>query len=824
MLLMAGVTLAIACGVLAQDIEPADGTFFVATDGNDAWSGSLPKGSKAADDGPFRTLAAARDAVSASEASNRRVIIREGTHCLDEPLTLGPDDSGTAASPIVWMAHPGEEVTLSGGRPVTGWEQGEGGVWAAPLADGWTFRQLRVGDEMQTLCRYPDAVPDEPATGGWLFSRPRMIKEGQWGATVSNIHTRGDWIEWKVNIPVDGDYALWMRYGAKNEPHGRTDMNGRTTFQVDGGENVPLENLPDTAGWRSHEWSNCATLSLTTGQRVLRWTNREGGGIDFDAWAITTDPAWEPVGTELSEPADGAHLIIRQAEAWEAAEGREMKREIHFAASKDAIPFAEGDIPADFTVPFADVMIFPAWGWVGGPVQVGGIDFAESMVRLTGANAQQEVRRGNRYYLRNARQALNQPGEFFVDDGAGEVLYMPQSEEFGAIAPVHDRIIQVEDAEHIQFRGLSFRDTTYSREVGSLYQPDDAAIHLASARDIVIQDCTFSHLGGYAVNMSGTTTRCKVLGCRITDMGQGGVIATGNEVGNKPTDCTVAGCHIDFLGRVYKHVAGVYVTTGDGFRVAHNTITDVPRYAISFKSYDGERFSHDCIAEYNEMIRTNTETNDTGAIETLGRDRKPSGNIIRYNVILDVIGMKHRDDGGIISPYYTWGVYLDDYSSGTEVRGNIVARTYRGGFHNHLGFDNIVENNVFVDGQLQQAEWNGSAAMRNNTFDRNIIAYSNPDAIYLRSSGWDRAVLSSCDKNVVWWSGGDAETAVTPEGPMAKWREAGFAAASVIADPLFVDAENDDYRLQPGSPALKLGFEPIPVEKIGVKGYVAGEW
>jgi hypothetical protein len=36
-----------------------------------------------------------------------------------------------------------------------------------------------------------------------------------------------------------------------------------------------------------------------------------------------------------------------------------------------------------------------------------------------------------------------------------------------------------------------------------------------------------------------------------------------------------------------------------------------------------------------------------------------------------------------------------------------------------------------------------------------------------------------------------------------------------VADPLFVDATRGDYRLKPDSPALGLGFEPIPVEKIG---------
>ena len=36
-----------------------------------------------------------------------------------------------------------------------------------------------------------------------------------------------------------------------------------------------------------------------------------------------------------------------------------------------------------------------------------------------------------------------------------------------------------------------------------------------------------------------------------------------------------------------------------------------------------------------------------------------------------------------------------------------------------------------------------------------------------------------------------------------------------MADPLFVDVENGDYRLRPESPAFSLGFQPIPVEKIG---------
>jgi len=47
------------------------------------------------------------------------------------------------------------------------------------------------------------------------------------------------------------------------------------------------------------------------------------------------------------------------------------------------------------------------------------------------------------------------------------------------------------------------------------------------------------------------------------------------------------------------------------------------------------------------------------------------------------------------------------------------------------------------------------------------------------------------------------------------WQAKGMDIHSVVADPLFVDAAQDDYRLQPDSPALELGIKQIPFEKIG---------
>ena len=90
----------------------AQADFFVAPTGNDAGPGSREE--------PFATVARARDAVRERVARglshNLNVLVRGGTYRLSEPLTFGPEDSGTETHSITYAACPGEKVVVTGNK------------------------------------------------------------------------------------------------------------------------------------------------------------------------------------------------------------------------------------------------------------------------------------------------------------------------------------------------------------------------------------------------------------------------------------------------------------------------------------------------------------------------------------------------------------------------------------------------------------------------------------------------------------------------------------------------------------------------------------
>jgi len=54
-----------------------------------------------------------------------------------------------------------------------------------------------------------------------------------------------------------------------------------------------------------------------------------------------------------------------------------------------------------------------------------------------------------------------------------------------------------------------------------------------------------------------------------------------------------------------------------------------------------------------------------------------------------------------------------------------------------------------------------------------------------------------------------------PMDEWESWQALGVDKHSLVADPLFANEKKDNYSLKKNSPAFKLGFQPIAIEKIG---------
>ena len=137
---------------------------YVATNGNDAWSGALAEPNAAKTDGPFATLDRARGEIRKMKnagplpAGGVTVWVRGGLYEMAETLTFEPEDSGTEAAPIVYRAYKDEAPVISGGRRVSEWmvDQWRWSVVLPEVAKGeWDFAQLFVNGERRYRPRLP---------------------------------------------------------------------------------------------------------------------------------------------------------------------------------------------------------------------------------------------------------------------------------------------------------------------------------------------------------------------------------------------------------------------------------------------------------------------------------------------------------------------------------------------------------------------------------------------------------------------------------------------------------------------------------------------
>jgi hypothetical protein len=131
------------------------------------------------------------------------------------------------------------------------------------------------------------------------------------------------------------------------------------------------------------------------------------------------------------------------------------------------------------------------------------------------------------------------------------------------------------------------------------------------------------------------------------------------------------------------------------------------------------------------------------------------------------------------------------------------------GFHQHYGRENVVRNNVWAFNRENQLMRTRVEPHVSFIFERNIVYF---DQGRLLGSNWtgDKFTMRG---NLYFDTRG---TGIRFDGKsFDEWKAGGQDTDSVIADPLFVNAGNFDFRLRADSPALKMGFQQIDMSTVG---------
>lgn len=480
------------------------------------------------------------------------------------------------------------------------------------------------------------------------------------------------------------------------------------------------------------------------------------------------------------------------------------------------------------------------WDWRDGFQQVQSIDAQKQEITLAPPYHNYGFHQEQRFYFLNVMEELDQPGEWYLDRESGVLYLWPP-------APLENSSVKV---SRLQGPLLAFENTSNLRFENILFELGRAnGIEIRGGRHNLIAGCTVRNVGMTAIVIDGGDYQ-GVQSCDIYSIGGGGVILNSGDrktltSGNSFVDNT----HFHHFGQVRKTTCPAIDTRGVGTRISHNLLHDSPDAGVMY-------WGNEMLLEYNEVHHIAKESDDVGAFY-FGRDYTMRGNVIRYNYFHHLQKPMHV---GVMS------VYLDDFASGATIFGNIFYKAGRavfmGGGRDHLIENNIlvecspsifldarglVRNTEFFDGRIttlvdRMKEMNYTQPPYSEKYPELLTLYNDDPARpkynrILRNisvggrwldlySGLDLSLLEITNNliadPVIFRT--SAETGVETEN-FTEFRRENAATAEkfeqlgnkiIAGDPGFVDMANADFRLRDDSPAFQLGFEKIPVDKIGL--------
>ncbi|MHC4251185.1 MAG: right-handed parallel beta-helix repeat-containing protein [Planctomycetota bacterium] len=808
---------ALTGGMLAMDADARQSRqsrFYVSPDGDDESDGSRKE--------PFATLgqaqSAVRELVAAGLERDVKVLIHAGTYRCPEGLVFDARDSGTEEHPVTWAAYRGATARLVGGVRVTGWRRWKGDVLVAEVPEGTEPNQLFEGDERMTLARAPDegyfrlAGVVKGREKREFTYRGRDIDPRGWdlsGARVF-IWPGHDWFSQDKPVTAIDPAARKITLGT-DQGYAMRPGNRWFIKNVLGLLDRPGECRIDLAKGKLYAWP------------------RNGGG-EGRITCATAENVVRVKGDAPERPVRNLHF-----------EGLDIG-----IAKGDAVLFGNAE---DCSIRFSKI---ENAGLVG--VTVAGharrVTIYGNLIRRHGMHGVSLKGLGP--------GGADVNGDHVVESNhihhCGRLVghrYGVRISQSGTNRIVHNHIHHM-PRYGTTIKGLRYQSLRQSVK-GVTFENRHDFLH--SRKNLI----AYNHI--HHVNLdSQDTGAMESWGPGRDNVYDHNLI---HDCGNDRFNLQ-SGIYLDDAADYFKvtnniiwGVGGVggdqcIFTKGIGNVIENNILIVEPTNESGIRSFfmAGERVDHHTYRR-NIIYFRGAEPSPKGAFGRGAGNLHAPGKTLEWKADVPAAGeyavwflyacqnkpwgrtdmggrtelaarggapvtlMDLPDTGG-------WGAYRWSRTAairlakGTQV---IRWRNVKGG---GLNLDAI----AFSDDPGWVPEGHDLARPRPGRHVFVIHAES-----YVRTGGDRRAIynfqnwsddrVSESDWNVFWKPAGEITIKGGPaNGSYAKWLELGggkFDSHSVVADPLFVDPANRDYRLKPESPALKLGFKPIDTSTIGLK-------
>lgn len=493
----------------------------------------------------------------------------------------------------------------------------------------------------------------------------------------------------------------------------------------------------------------------------------------------------------------------------------------------ESFRFKPGDIKLYEDLNNVEAVVFHSWNT--SRVRIAQVDEAAGIVRFTGKTIFRPLAWDpqQRYYVENARELLDAPGEWYLERATGKLFYWPLPEErigeVEVVAPVLGELVRLEGdpgagkfVDHIRLVGLRLEHADWSLPEAGYGDPQaavtvPAVVMAQGARHCEVEDCQIAHVGTYGIWFGRGSKHNRMERNHLFDLGAGGVRIGEDRMA--PSDQTEASHnkiinnYIHDGGLVYAGAVGLWIAQSSHNYIAHNEIHSFNYTGISigWNWDESPNRTHHNIIEYNHIHHVmQNMLSDGGGIYTLGVQ---PGAVLRNNIIHDV--WPYRG-----SPAMAWGIYFDSGSTGFLVENNLVYHTLTGGLMNTGNPGNTVQNNIFAL-SAWEAVWRYTFKRDPPSVVQRNIFYLTQGDLFHNDAG-QNDFRSQWDYNVYWRT--DGAPLLFYDEEFAEWQAKGMDKNSLIADPLFVDPTKGDFRLQSDSPALKLGFRPIDFSQVGLTG------